>query len=255
MTQRTILELVQDIGRSIGSDEIDSLDETTESDDILNFLIMAFDEVIQRRDWEFARNRVRVLDAREAGDTQINRLKIPTDIMQLSELVLRYRSPTDSRDEVFKELVYLAPYDFLEHVQQLNENDSNVDTILNTDGVSMLIRNDADPTYYTSFDEQYIWFDAYDSSRGTGNIAGDAIILGTILPTVDWTNEAAFLPVPERVERLILEEAIQLCSVRLRQVPDPIAARNANRQFNRLRESEARVNKDRNEIDYSRRWR
>ena len=255
MANKTLLEIVQIVGRCISSDEIDELDETTEASDILAFVKMAFEDVIDRREWEFTKHQVRALDAREAGDTQINRLIIPLEIMQLSGLFVRYRTPVDGRTHIFKELCYLSPHEFLVHVQQGNENDSNITTILNDDGVPMLIRNDIPPTYYTSFDEYHIWFDAYDSSLGTGNRAGDAVILGNFFPLVNWGSGSATLPVPERVERLIVNEAISIAAVRLRQTADPIANRNAQRIFNRLRESEPRVYKDTDEINYGRRKR
>lgn len=253
MAKRTLLQLVQDIGTLIGSDEIDELYETQETVDILAILRMTFNNVIARRDWEFTKNQPRLLDDRDVGDTQINRLNLPTDVAQLSTLRVRYRSPVDGRNEVFKDLQYLSPSDFLTLVQEGNENDSNIDTILNDDSVPMLIRNDVDPTYYTSFDEDHIWFDAYDSARGTGNLSADAVIFATIIPSMDWTDANATLPVPERMELLIFEEAVVSCAARIRQVNDPLAARQATIHHNKLREQEARVNRDTEEIDYGRR--
>ncbi|MEE8598906.1 MAG: hypothetical protein V3S69_05270, partial [Dehalococcoidales bacterium] len=168
MAKKTILKLVQDLGSSISSDEIDTLDETLEATDILMYLRMAFEEVIARRDWEFLKNRLRTLDDRDVGDTQINRLRLPADASSLSDITVRYRNPAGSRDEVFSDLIYLAPWDFLVQTQGGNEEDANVDVILNDDGVTALINNDRAPTYFTSFDEEHLNFDAYDATKGTG---------------------------------------------------------------------------------------
>lgn len=255
MSKRTLLKLVQDLGASVSSDEIDSLDETTETTDIATFLRMAFDEVLARRDWEFLKNRIRTLDDRDAGDTQINRLRLPSDASGMSRLVVRYRNPLDVREEIFSDLRYMDPWEFVKHTQSANENDANVVTVLNDDGVSSLIFNDRVPTHFTSFDEEHLWFDAYEASRGTGNITGDVVIITDIIPVMDWTDPTATLPIPERMEMLVFNEALQICAVRLRQTADPTAQRVANRQYVKMRDLEPKVNRDEQEINYGRRGR
>lgn len=252
MAKRNLLKLVQDLGASVSSDVIDTLDETDESLDIGTFLRMAFDAALSRRDWEFLKNRVRTLDARDVGDTQINRLKLPPDVSGMSRLVVRYRNPIPARDEVFTDLNYMDPWEFVQHTQQANENDANVTTVLNDDGVSSLIFNDRVPSFFTSFDEEHIWFDAYEASRGTGNIVGDVVIITDIIPVMDWTDPTATLPVPERMEMYIFNEALNICAVRLRQTADPTAQREANRQYVKMRDLEPKVNRDELEIDYGR---
>ena len=255
MAKRTILELVQDVGASIGSDEIDELDETQEATDILTLLKVAFTAVINRRDWEFMKNRVRQLDVRDGGDTQINRLALPSDAARIDDLLLKYKTSDDGDSVEYQTLQYMSPVDFIEYVLLPNSEDDAVDTILNSDNVPMLIYNDRSPSYFTSFDEEYIWFDAYNSAQETGNSAERTMCICTVYPEVDWEEGGDTLPVPESMETLVYNEALVLCAARLRQTNDPYAALDAARQYNKLRESEARVKRDQPEINYGRRRR
>lgn len=254
MAKRTLLQLVQDLSASINGDEVDTLTESVEVMDIVTFLRLAFDEVISRRDWEFLKNRPVTCSARSVGDAQINRLKIPTNVSRVN-LTVKYRTPNDDTDSKFKTLKYLSPLEFLEVVLAPNEPDTNVSVITNTEGVEMLIYNDRAPTYYTSFDEEYLWFDSYDATEGAGVVAADTIIIADVIPTMDWTEPTATLPVPEQMEQLIFNEALLLCSFRLRQMPDPTAQIIASRQYAKMVSLEAKTTRDVTEIDYGRRRR
>ena len=51
MAKKTILQLVQKLGESIGSDEIDTLNETIEASEIASILQQVYEEVIERKRW------------------------------------------------------------------------------------------------------------------------------------------------------------------------------------------------------------
>ena len=252
MAKRTILKLVQDIGKAIGSDEIDSLDETIESVEIADILEQVFNEVISRKRWEFLKDRPRQLDARAGGSTQLNTLVIPSDVTRVN--CLQYRNTENTRVE-FTKIQYLQPCEFYEQVQPRNPADDNITAIAGTDGVLLNIITDAPPTFWTSFDEEIITFDAYDAAKGTGNLVADSVIIADIVPAVDFTDPTAVLPLPQRMETLIYNEAISTCAIRLRQTVDPKAERIARRQHIALREQEHITNKDFEEKSYGRRTR
>ncbi len=249
MAKRTILQLVQQLGEAIGSDEIDTLDETIEASEIASILAQTVTEVISRKRWEFLKDRVRQLDARVGGSTQLNTLVIPSDVTRVN--CLKYRN-TDNTVTEFSELTYLQPCEFLDKVQSRNSADSNVSAIANDDGVLINVITDAPPTWWTSFDEENITFDSYDVAAGTGNLIADSVIIADIVPVIDYTDPAAVLKVPERMETLIFNEALSYCNYRLRQTRDPKADQIARRQHIALREEEHITNKDTQEINHGR---
>jgi hypothetical protein len=251
-SNKTILKLVQKIGQAIGSDEIDALSETIEVDDITSILEDTYEEIINRKDWEFLKGRVLQMDERLAGDTQLNRLTIPADVTRVS--CIRYRDDNTDR-ESYKDLTYLPACDFVAQMQGRNPNEDNVTTIINDDGVSLFVYTDKAPQYWTSFDESRIEFDAYDVARGSGVQVADTVIIADIVPVVDFTDPTAVLPIPLRMEQLILNEAISTAAVRLRQTADPRADRLARRQNIALKEHEPTTRKDTLEANYGRRTR
>ena len=252
MAKRTILKLVQQLGESIGSDEIDELDETIEASEIATILEQTVTAVISRKRWEFIKDRPRQLDAIDVASTQLNTLLIPSDVTRVN--CMKYRN-TDNTVTEFVALTYMQPCEFLEMVQSRNSTDTNITAIANDDGVLINVITDAPPKNWTSFDEEVITFDAYDAAVNAGNLASDSVIIADIVPVIDYTDPTATLKVPERMETLIYNEAVSTCAIRLRQTVDPKAEKEARRQHISLRENEHITNKDIQEASYGRKSR
>ena len=191
------------------------------------------------------------MDVRAGGSTQLNTLVIPSDVTRIT--CLKYR--TDSTVEDYIQLEYVTACEFVDRVQSRNPANADITTIVNDDGVNLFIVNDKAPQYWTSFDEENISFDGFDRTRGTGNLIADSVIIADIVPVVDFTDPAGTLPVPQRMETLIFNEAISTCALRLRQSVDPKAETIAKRQHRALREQLHVTNKDQQEANYARRSR
>ena len=247
MAKYTMLEFVQLIGEAIESDEIDELDETIEATQIMNILQQTYSEVLDRRDWEFIKDRVVQMDVMPASDVKINHLLIPPSVTALQ--CLRYLDMNGK----FIDLTYLQPCDFIAKLHARNPADANITTVPNDDGVPMYVVNDKPPQWYTSFDEESLAFDAFESVRGIGNQIADTVIVGNIKPLPNWTAPTATLPIPERMNSLILNEAIATANYRLRQTADPRSERLARRQNIKMRELEPKTTRDTDEVHYGRR--
>ena len=244
---KTILTLMQKIADAIDSDEIDSIDETIEATKIMGILEDTYQEVIDRRTWEFIKDRLLPLEARQAGDP-INLLRIPEAVSKIDD-IKHYNSTTSQP----MSLTYLEPLPFVNFVMQRNPDRDDVDVILSTDGIALYIANDIPPQYYTSFNETTITFDAYETVKGAGNQVADSVIMAHVLPVVDFTDPTATLPIPKRMETLILNEAIATANYRLRQTRDPRSERIASRQHKQLKQLETKTSNDRKVRTYGRR--
>ena len=246
MTKRTILKLVQDLAAGISSDEIDTLDETIEATEIATILSQTLQEVLDRKTWEFMKDKVKQLDDRAGGSTQLNTLLIPSDVLHIN--CLRYRDDNDK----FFDVTYLQACDFIAKLQSRTSTQDDIDIIINSDGVELLVKNDIVPQYWTSFDEETITFDAYNLATGTGNLIEDSVIIADVMPVTDFTDPDAVLNIPERMETLVFNEALVTCNYRIRQTRDPRADRVARRQGISLRENEHITNKDKKVRRYGR---
>ena len=249
MTKRTILKLVQDLGEGINSDEIDSLGETAEVVRIENILKQTVSEILDRKTWEFMKDKVRQLDDRALSSTQLNTLLIPSDVTLIK--CLKYKDDNGK----FYEVTYLQACDFIAKLQSRTSTQDDIDIITNSDGVELLVKNDIVPQYWTSFDEETITFDAYNLTTGTGNLIADSVIIADVMPVTDFTDPIAVLNMPERMETLVFNEALVTCNYRIRQTRDPRADRVARRQGISLRENEHKTNKDKQVKRYGRQTR
>ncbi len=243
--KRTILKLVQDLGEGINTDEIDALNETEEVVRIQNILKQTVSEVLDRKTWEFMKDKVRQLDDRLPGSNQLNILLIPDDVTLIK--CLRYKDGNGK----FYDVTYLQACDFIEKVQSRTIGD-NVIAITNSDGVDLNTRTNVVPQYWTSFDETTITFDAYNSITGNGNLIADSVIIADVMPVTDFDDPIAVLNLPERMETLIFNEALVTCNYRIRQTRDPRADRVARRQGISLRENEHKTKKDKKVRRYGR---
>lgn len=238
MAKKTLLRLVQLISNAISGDEIDVLNETDEAVEILSILETTYDEILDRKAWEFLKDRTLRLKTRDVTDTKLFNLGIPSDVTALQ--VVKYRADSGK----FPTMTYVEPITFIERLDGRNPADANVTAIANDDDVLLNIITDKPPTFYTSFDEENLSFDAYDSARGTGAIPGDSVIVANVKPVMDFTDPTATFPIPERMGTLLLNEAIATAAVRLRQTQDPRAERISSRQHKILRELEPITLKD-----------
>ncbi len=243
MAKRTILKLIQDLGAGIGSDEIDTLDETIEASDIMTILEQTYQEVLNRKTWEFMKGHIRQLDV---NATYANVLSIPEDVILIKKIT--YRDATGK----FVDVQYLSAEEFMMIVQARNTDNANTEAINNADGVAIHVRTDTAPSYWTSFDEVTVTFDSYDSSVAIENLATDSVIISDVMPVTDFTDPAGVLNIPERMETLVFNEALSTCNYRLRQTADPRTDRIARRQGISLRRNEVKTKTDIKEATYGR---
>lgn len=222
----SILEMVQDIANDIDSDEINSIDDTTESQQIAQIIKSTYFSLMHVRNW---RGNKQLLGLTASGDNALpTHFYLPDN---LSELVLvNYDCVrTGQTQRVYRNMKYLYPDEFLRRQNELNTDNDNVDIIQDPTGVELLIRNDIPPTYWTSFDDKAMVFDAYDKLVDDTLKTSKCQALGYVTPS--WSMVDDFVPVlPEEAFSLLLEESKSATSLKLRQVADQKAEQRAQEQ-------------------------
>ena len=124
----------------------------------------------------------------------------------------------------------MEPQEFLQMLNARPSSDSSVDTIQDTiAGIELLILNDRSPLYWTTFDDQTIIFDAYDSAVDTNLLASKTQIWGNVEGT--WTHTNAGVPnLPAKAFPYLLAEAKSTCFNTLMQVGNQKAEQQSRRQ-------------------------
>lgn len=245
MAKMTLLEMTQKILSSMDSDEIEAITDTVEAQQVVDILDQTYEELLDRRDWEYLKHRTRTLDAVAGGGK--TQLQIPSDVVHV-ELV-RYHNFDTSRP---KDVLYKAPDEFLRLTQNRDSTESSMESITVDDGVSIVVQNDRVPNFWTSFDEDTIWFDAYDSSNEAALVGSNSTILAEIRPAFDATNGTFVADMPSRMFTLFFNEAKSLAWLEIKQEANPKAEQIARRHYIKLRELERRTVKDKEVQTYGR---
>lgn len=162
--KETVLEIVQSVLSEMSSDNVNSIDDTTESQRVALMLKDVFLEVIAHRDWS---QHKQLISLNSSGDSEYpNYLRLPDSVKETYWIRYDRQKQGDDRPQ-WKTLTYLYPDEFIVRVNQNNASNANVVTVTDWDGTQLLIRNDTAPTYWTSFDDSFIVTDSYDSSVDT----------------------------------------------------------------------------------------
>lgn len=237
MPKMTLLAITQDILSDMNSDEVNSINDTPESLQVAQIVKTTYFEIIDGGEWPHLR-RIMPLDA--LGDlTHPNYMKLPADVNKIYTIKYDCKKVTSTYSE-YKTITYLEPLDFLDYVMQRKSNDSRVDTITDFSGVDLFIMNDVAPTYYTSFDDEYIVFDSYDSAIDTTLQASKSQIYVKRVPT--WTHDDSFYPdLPPESFSLLVAEAKSTCFNAIKQMPNQKEEQKAIRQRRKISPKKSRV--------------
>jgi hypothetical protein len=190
MAKYTLLQIVQKVLSSVDGDEVNSISDTVEALQIAEitedvFYNMVTNKVIPEHE------QLGKLEALSDSDYP-NYLKIADNISEIAEI--RYNKATlTSTDINYEEVYYITPSEFIRKVMTRTSSADNVDTIndINND-VPLLIYNDRHPKYWTSFDDDYLVFDSYNSDVESTLQNSKTMVIVNKVPA--FTKTDTFIP-------------------------------------------------------------
>jgi hypothetical protein len=222
----TLLEIVQEILSDMDSDEVNSISDTAESEQIAVIVKSTFNAMMVNRDWPHTRKLVSFL---ASGTTALpTHLKLKSGVKRMITVTYNKVKQGETRKQ-YLPVKYLEPDAFLRRQNTLNSDQSNVDIITDPTGVELLIRNDISPEYYTSFDDSFMVFDSYDSEVDSTLQESKVQAMAYVLPT--WVHTDTSVPdLPDDAFPLLVEESKAKSQFKLRQFVDSKAEIEAGRQ-------------------------
>lgn len=244
----SLLEIVQDILNDIDSDSVNSIDDTIESQQVAQIVRSCFNEMISNRNWPHLKKMVQL----EPSNTLLrpNYLQLPVGTKEL--IFIRYdkRKATETKLN-YQDIKYKEPHDFLKYVSQRDTTQSNVQLINDFSGVTMSVYKDRAPEYWTSFDDSWLVFDAYDNAVDSTLQKVKSQAMAYIEPT--WVHLDDAIPdLPEEAFSALIEEAKSTASLALKQLASQKAEQKASRQQRWLSRKAWRANGGINYPDYGR---
>src|SRR5210317_2192919 len=117
--KKTLLELTQNVLTSINGDDVNSISDTVEAQDVAQIIRDTYEEMISNRNWPHLKD----LDQLEgvSDTTRKTHLKLPDSVREVISVKYNVRTSTDTKDK-FKEITYKYPEDFLDLVNNRDES-------------------------------------------------------------------------------------------------------------------------------------
>lgn len=234
--KRSLLEIVQEILNDLDSDFANSIDDTVEAQQVANIVKSTFYEMLSNRNWPHLKKLVQ-LDSL-SDSTKPCYLKIPERTKQLEQVEYDVRKLGEDVPK-YQLIKYKSPEDFLQLVR--NRTGDTVVQVEDSSGVTLAIYNNKAPEFYTSFDDEYIVFDSFDSDVNNTLIKAKTRSIAYIEPT--WTHTDDAIPnLPDDAFSALIEESKSAAFYYLKQMANQKAEQRASRQQRWLSRKAWRVN-------------
>jgi len=212
--KRPLLQLTQSILSDMDSEPVNSISDSEEAGQIASVIRDTYFNIIAAREIP---EHDRLLKLTALSDsTKPTHFRYPDNCKEIR--VFEY----DGREVYWKD-----PLKFLDGLP--NPDGANTITVLDPlSGVTLYIRNDKSPRYYTTFDDQYIICDSYNAAVDTTLQESKTRCWGTMYPT--FTMSDSFIPdLDEDMFPYLLAEAKSVCFSLFKSGSDPKVEQAARR--------------------------
>lgn len=226
MAKLTLLEIVTDCLNDMDSDEVNSINDTIESQQVAQIAKSVFFEMIGNRNWPHLKKLIQLESLSDASKP--NYLRIPILVKEL--VAFNYDTFTTSSPDVrLTELKWKDPDAFLRMVSTRSSSLSTVDSIIDFSGTKLLVVNNQSPTYYTSFDDSHVVTDSYDSAVDSTLQSSKTQCIAYVEPV--WVHTDAGIPnLPSEAFPALLAEVKSSAFLNLKQTVNQKAEQKAGRQ-------------------------
>lgn len=223
----TLLEMVQKILSSMDSDEVTSITDTTESQQVADLIEVVYNDIIAQGDFP---ESYKIYQLTETSVSTPNVMSLPTNVTSMEWLKYDKRETGDTESN-FEDIKYMPLDQFLQYTLNFTNDTGDVDEVsvtIGLDSITFKCYTNIHPTYYTTFNDSTLIFDSYDSSIDTYLRKTKTLAYGTTVPS--FTMSDSFTPELDAKQFTILfNEAKALAWAEVKQAQHPKAERNARR--------------------------
>lgn len=236
----TLLSLTQTVLSSMDSDEVNSISDTVEANQVALVIKTVYFDIITRANLpEHYTLRSMVASGTSAKPTLMT---LPSDVAEVYWLKYNKATLTDT-DDNFQPVELMTPADFLDRMHSLDTTETNVSTFshtLNSDAMTFVYRDDKAPEVYMCLDDNTLIFDSYDAEVDT--TLQTSKTLAYCKKTIPFTMSDTFVPdLDDAQTSLLLNESKALAWAELKQTSHGKAERTASRGWTRLQQTKFRT--------------
>lgn len=236
----TLLELTQAVLSSMDSDEINSINDSVESQQVVEVIKTVYDDIISRGDIQ--RNKT-LFNLEASADVSKPILMTKPEAIERIEWIKYDCQDSEDTTPVWNTLTYLPQIDFIEYMHTYNQDEDNIETFTHTsDGftTTFVYRTDTAPKYYTTFNDNTVFFDAYDVGVDSTLQSSKTLCYG--IKTSDFERSDTYVPELQPQQfALLLNEAKSLAWSELKQTEHGKAEQMARRNWRHLQKSRQQI--------------
>jgi len=182
----TLLEVVQDVLNDLDSDEVNSISDTVEANQIANICKSVYYDVITTVDLPEHTELMTVSGLSNSSRPNYMDADSVTEIKEL-----RYNVSDTVGELEYKLINYVPPEEFIKSIVTRDTTATEVIIVTDpTSGISLPILNNKMPDSFTSFDDRYLCFDSYDSAVDNTLQTSKTMVLGIKIPSFTLTDAA-----------------------------------------------------------------
>lgn len=214
----TLLSMVQSILSDMDSEEVNSIDDTVEAQQIASVIQDTFFNMIAARVIPEHKQLLQITSLSDSN--RPTHFKYPDDVKEIENLF--YNTATSGAN--YTEVYFVEPLEFLSRMDETNG--LRVDTVAGS--TPIYVRQDRMPSYYTSFDDLHIVMDAYNSTVEATLQQSKTRAYGTVYPS--FTISDSFEPdLDDTLLPYLLAEAKSTCFSLFKSGSDPKVEQSARR--------------------------
>lgn len=237
MAKYTLLKIVQKVLSSTDSDEVNSISDTVESMQIAQLVEDVYYNLVVNKDIPEHEQLLKLESLADAD--RPNYLKLPARVSEIA--IVKYDKADVSGAVDYRDITYKTPSQFLNQIVTRNALEDTIDQVEDFSGVTLLVRNDKMPQFWTSFDDEYMVFDSYDSEIDDTLRASKTMAVVRRIP--EFRLQDDFIPdIDDNLFPLFLNEIKSWAFIEDKQTAHPKAEQSAKRQRSFYQGQRHRIN-------------
>lgn len=232
----TLLELTKAVLSSMDSDEINSITDTVESQQVVEIIKTVYDDIISRGDLQSNKT---LFNLTPSGDVLKPTLMTKPEGLDRIEWIKYNCMLTGDLDPAWEDMVFMPQGDFIEYIHNFNPSQDDVGTfdyIAEGNVITFAYKNSASPQYYTTIDDEILIFDSYDSDVSTTLESSKTLAFGPRRTSFESTDTFEPILQPNQFA-LLLNEAKSLAWAELKQTGHAKAEQTARRNWRHLQKT------------------
>lgn len=226
MAKMSLLDMVQDILSDMNSDQVNSISDTVEADQVARIIRSTFYNLYNDRMWPHTASLLKLVSL--ADNSRPTHMKLADDVEEISWI--KYDKRKAAGDPIkYADVAYMEPSEFLSLVMSRDASKSNAQTVIDIHGTPIIVLTDSAPTFWTMFDDEHLVFDSFDMAMDSVLQEGKTQVFGFREPA--FLLKDTFVPdIPMKLFPYFLSECKSTASLKVKELFSQKDEQNSNRQ-------------------------